>query len=82
MEHKFALDVRAHSLEEFAKFDLDLPPALFFHDWDDDSAPPHGTMKLAELWTGSRIVHTNGYGHFRIMWQPEVIDEATRFIAG
>lgn len=79
--HRFALDMDNYSLERFGSFDLDLPPALFFHDWDDDSTPPHGTMRLAEMWTGSRIVNTNGNGHFRIMWSPEVIREATEFVA-
>lgn len=80
--HRFALDMSNYSLERFGSFDLDLPPALFFHDWDDDSTPPHGTMRLAQMWTGSRVVHTNGHGHFRIMWEPDVIQEAVSFIAG
>ena len=79
-EHRFALRMSDYSLEKFAEYDLDLPPALFFHDWDDDSTPPHGTMRLAKMWTGSRIVNTNGFGHFRIMWEPDVIRQVTEFV--
>ena len=56
-------------------------PLLVFHDRDDRETFWSEGNALAEAWPGARLVTTTGLGHRRILRDPSVIAETTKFIA-
>jgi pimeloyl-ACP methyl ester carboxylesterase len=57
------------------------PPLLVIHDRSDRETLATGSLALAEAWTGSELVLTEGFGHRRLMWEPDVIGHVARFAA-
>lgn len=56
-------------------------PALVLHDRRDRATPfLHGEM-IADSWPQARLHATEGLGHMRILHNPTVVGEITRFVA-
>lgn len=56
------------------------PPALLaVHDRGDSDTPASGSLDLARAWPGSRLVLTEGLGHRRVIWHPEVLARVAEF---
>jgi pimeloyl-ACP methyl ester carboxylesterase len=56
-------------------------PALIIHDRDDREIPFRSAEVLASAWPRARLIPTAGLGHNRILRDPHVIAEITRFVA-
>ncbi len=54
---------------------------LVVHDRDDLETPWAGGARLVDLWSGARLLTTEGLGHRRILREPSIIEEAAAFIA-
>jgi pimeloyl-ACP methyl ester carboxylesterase len=54
---------------------------LFVHDREDLAVPITAAEKAIELWPESELLITEGYGHFRLMKNPDVIDAVVRFLS-
>jgi len=54
-------------------------PALVFHDPADREVPFEFSTKIANAWTGSRLVEAPSLGHKRILRDPAVIAAAVEF---
>jgi pimeloyl-ACP methyl ester carboxylesterase len=57
-----------------------VPPTLVIHDQDDASTPASDGAAIAAAWTGSRLHHTSGLGHRRLLSSPEVVALVTDFV--
>lgn len=55
---------------------------LVVHDEGDREVPFEEGRALAAAWPGATLVPTSGFGHHRILRQPEVIERAVGFLAG
>jgi pimeloyl-ACP methyl ester carboxylesterase len=58
-----------------------LPPTLVIHDRDDVSTPVSDGAAIAAAWPAARLRVTTGLGHRRMLTDPQVIEEATDFLA-
>ena len=56
-------------------------PLLIIHDQQDKEVPLHHSQDLAQQWRGARLVETSGLGHNRILWEQDVVQQATSFVA-
>jgi pimeloyl-ACP methyl ester carboxylesterase len=54
-------------------------PVLVVHDVDDDEVPYADATRLADL-LGARLVRTEGLGHRRILYAPDVVSTIVEFI--
>lgn len=59
---------------------LDLP-ALVIHDRVDTEVPYAEAERLVEAWPGARLLTTTGFGHWKILRQPEVVERAVSFVS-
>lgn len=57
-------------------------PLLIIHDRDDQETYWREGNALAEAWPGARLITTNGLGHRRVLREPELVEEARRFVTG
>jgi pimeloyl-ACP methyl ester carboxylesterase len=53
---------------------------LLIHDKEDEITPIHTAEKIIETWDNARLLVTEGYGHFRIAKNPDVIKRIVGFI--
>lgn len=58
------------------------PPVLVVHDRDDRETSWSEGEAIAKAWPGARLHSTTGLGHRRILRDPTVIGEVTRFLQG
>ena len=58
-----------------------MPPLLVVHDRGDREVPPFHGRSLAQSWPGARLFETEGLGHRRVLRDPSVLAEITRFLA-
>jgi pimeloyl-ACP methyl ester carboxylesterase len=57
-------------------------PLLVVHD-DEDVEVPYGEgERIARLWRGAELMTTHGYGHHRIVRQPDVVEAVVDSVAG
>lgn len=66
-------------LERAREMDVRL---LAFSDRSDAETRIDGVERLVGSWPGARLRVTNGLGHRRILWEPDVVDEAVAFLTG
>lgn len=52
-----------------------LPRLLLVHDTDDPEAPVAGAVEVSNAWHDSRLVLTQGLGHRRPLWDPDVVKQ-------
>lgn len=57
-------------------------PLLIIHDRDDQETFWREGNALAEAWPGARLVTTTGLGHRKVLREPELIEEAGKFVTG
>jgi pimeloyl-ACP methyl ester carboxylesterase len=57
-------------------------PALVIHDRSDRVVPWRQGVRVARLWSGARLLATDGLGHGRILENEAVTAAAASFIAG
>ena len=55
-------------------------PLLIIHDRQDQETFWSEGNELASIWPNARLITTDGLGHRRILREPSLIEEATRFI--
>jgi pimeloyl-ACP methyl ester carboxylesterase len=78
-----ALEARVHA--PMASFEVEAfapqvsMPVLVVHDTDDLEVPYADGPRLAEL-LGARLLTTNGLGHRRILYMPNVVMAIVEFI--
>lgn len=78
-----ALEKRVHA--PMASFEVEAfaptvnVPVLVVHDTDDREVPYADGQRLAEVF-GARLLTTNGLGHRRILFAPEVVAAVVEFI--
>jgi len=53
-------------------------PGLIIHDKGDDEAPYHHAQRIHEVWTQSKLITTEGFGHN--LRNPEVIEMVKDFV--
>ncbi|WP_227815911.1 alpha/beta fold hydrolase [Nitrogeniibacter aestuarii] len=56
--------------------------ALFVHDRDDAEVSFALLARFGDLWPGSELMATEGYGHYKVLGAPEVVSRAVGFLAG
>ena len=56
-------------------------PALIIHDRDDKVADYGEGELLAHSWPQAKLYTTEGFGHRRLLSDPEVINEVMKFVA-
>jgi pimeloyl-ACP methyl ester carboxylesterase len=54
---------------------------LVFHDPEDREVPWHDAAAIAQAWPGARLVDVPRVGHNRILRDPGVIAQATKFLS-
>ena len=52
---------------------------LLIHDKQDAQVSVNNSIALAEKWPHAHLVLTEGYGHFRLMKNPDLIERVSRF---
>jgi pimeloyl-ACP methyl ester carboxylesterase len=57
-------------------------PALIFHDPEDAEVPFSDAQEVAAAWPGARLRVVTGTGHRKILFTPQVVEEAVDFLAG
>lgn len=57
-------------------------PLVAYTDRDDAEARLETVARLVAAWPGAELRVTEGLGHRRILWEPDVVDGAVRFLAG
>jgi phosphoserine phosphatase/pimeloyl-ACP methyl ester carboxylesterase len=57
-------------------------PALIFHDPEDAEVPFSDAQEVAAAWPGARLRVVPGTGHRKILFAPQVVEEAVDFLAG
>lgn len=55
-------------------------PALIVHDRDDRETPLAGAEAIADAWSGSRLLVTNGLGHVRLLEHPDTMGTVRAFV--
>jgi pimeloyl-ACP methyl ester carboxylesterase len=56
-----------------------LPHLLVVHDRTDLEAPLAGAVRVTTAWHGARLMVTEGRGHRRVLWSPEVVERVSSF---
>lgn len=79
MEARFDIPLRDLALPNFVPF-LKVPLRVF-HDVGDREVPFQSGEAIARAWPGAKLTRTEGLGHYRILYAPEVVKPAVDFIA-
>lgn len=53
---------------------------LLIYDQDDPEIHHTDGDKIAGNWPDARLIKTDGLGHHRVLWAPQVLDEVTAFL--
>ena len=56
-----------------------LPHLLVVHDRLDREAPLAGGVRVSNAWHDARLMVTEGLGHRRVLWDPDVVDRVAAF---
>jgi len=56
-------------------------PLLAVHDTTDGESPVRISERLVDAWPGAELVRTEGLGHRRVLWAPEVVERVAAFAA-
>lgn len=52
---------------------------LLIHDRQDKVVPLEGSFAMAEAWENAHLLLTDGYGHYRLMKNPDLINRVAEF---
>ena len=67
-------------IERLAKV-RELPPLLAIHDRADRETQYQGSERLVSVWPDASLELTDGLGHNRVLWSPEVVESARKFLS-
>ena len=56
-----------------------LPHLLVVHDRHDLEAPLAGGVRVSNAWHDARLMVTEGLGHRRVLWDPDVVNRVASF---
>jgi len=79
IERRFDMRLRDLALPNFAG--LLQVPLRIFHDVGDGEVPLAAGEAVARAWPGAKLTRTEGLGHHRILFAPEVLASAVAFLA-
>ena len=79
IETRFDMRMRDLALPNFVG--LLRVPLRIFHDVGDREVPLAAGEAVAQAWPGATLTRTEGLGHYRILYSPEVVAPAVDFIA-
>ncbi|MFP2928132.1 alpha/beta fold hydrolase, partial [Pyxidicoccus sp. 3LG] len=79
IEKRFDVRLKELVLPNFAPL-LDVPLRIF-HDVGDREVPLVSGEAVARSWPGAKLTRTEGLGHHRILYAPEVVTPAVAFLA-
>ncbi|WP_164001182.1 alpha/beta hydrolase [Pyxidicoccus caerfyrddinensis] len=79
IEARFDMRLRDLALPHFAP--LLQVPLRIFHDVGDREVPLEAGEAVARAWPGAKLTRTEGLGHHRILYAPEVVTPAVSFLA-
>jgi len=54
---------------------------LLIQDRDDPRVDDGDAERIATAWGNAKVVHTNGYGHLKILWSEEVTESVLDFLS-
>ncbi|MCB0621097.1 MAG: alpha/beta hydrolase, partial [Saprospiraceae bacterium] len=60
--------------------ELNIREALIVHDRFDQIVPFSSARAIAAGWPNARLLVSEGYGHFRLMKNPDLIAEVAAFL--
>ncbi|MCP3931745.1 MAG: alpha/beta hydrolase [Bacteroidetes bacterium] len=70
-----------HSMNLTDAYDLiQVGRSLLIHDEEDKVVPIQSAKEISKVWENSTLVITKGYGHFRLLKNPDVIKRVVEFI--
>jgi pimeloyl-ACP methyl ester carboxylesterase len=81
IEARFGIALRELALPNFVPFLKGVPPLHIFHDVGDREVPLTAGEAVARVWPGARLTRTEGLGHHRILYAPQVLEAAVAFLA-
>ncbi|MFP2912559.1 alpha/beta fold hydrolase, partial [Pyxidicoccus sp. 3LFB2] len=79
IEARFDMRLRDMVLPHFVP--LLQVPLHVFHDVGDREVPVEAGEAVARAWPGAKLTRTQGLGHHRILYAPEVVKPAVDFLA-
>jgi len=80
IEARFGVRLRDLALPHFVPLFRRVPLHVF-HDVEDREVPLAAGEAVVEAWPGARLTRTQGLGHHRILYAPEVVRQAVAFLA-
>jgi pimeloyl-ACP methyl ester carboxylesterase len=78
-ERRVGTPVAELDLLRMAAAQPSLPHLLVVHDRHDREAPLASGERVSNAWHGARLMVTEGLGHRRVLWNPEVVDRVASF---
>lgn len=79
IEAHFSVRLRDLALPNFVPL-LGRVPLQVFHDVGDREVPLAAGEAVAQAWPGARLTRTQGLGHHRILYAPEVVSQSVAFL--
>jgi pimeloyl-ACP methyl ester carboxylesterase len=79
IERRFHVRLKDLALPNFVPL-LGQVPLHVFHDVGDREVPLVAGEAVARAWPGARLTRTQGLGHHRILYAPEVVAPAVEFL--
>ncbi|WP_164011519.1 alpha/beta hydrolase [Pyxidicoccus trucidator] len=79
LEARFDMRLRDMVLPHFVP--LLQVPLRIFHDVGDREVPVEAGEAVARAWPGAKLTRTEGLGHHRILYAPEVVAPAVAFLS-
>ncbi len=83
--YKNAMEIYGRDVDSLdtatAHADVNVGQLLLVHDKDDDITSIKAAERVVENWDNARLLVTEGYGHFRIAKNPDVIKRVVAFIS-
>ncbi|MCP3099066.1 lysophospholipase [Myxococcus sp. K15C18031901] len=80
IEARFGVRLRDLALPHFVPL-FHRVPLHVFHDVEDREVPLAAGEAVVEAWPGAKLTRTQGLGHHRILYAPEVVGQAVAFLA-
>jgi len=79
IEQKFSLSMDDADIRKVANR-INVKEAMIVHDESDQIVPISEGKLIACAWPNATFLITNGYGHFKLMKNPDLVDRVTAFL--
>jgi len=60
---------------------MQVEEVLLVHDQQDPMVPYSGSVALLEHWPNAQLLATKGFGHYRLMKNPDLVQRVTEFMS-